>query len=49
MGATAVGWEAAFIRREGNAPMSLGGQPRIIGDDLAAVAEKLIKLLIKDK
>jgi 2-haloacid dehalogenase len=42
LGAVAAGWDAALIVRPGNAPLALGPQPRIIGQDLTVVAASLI-------
>lgn len=42
LGAVAAGWEAALIRRPGNDVLSVGPQPRIVGDDLDDVADQLI-------
>ena len=38
----AVGWQAALILREGNAPLDVGPQPDYIGKDLDAIADQLI-------
>ena len=43
MGAAAAGWETALILRPGNAPLDVGGQPQIVGEELDAVADALIK------
>ncbi|MGH3206995.1 MAG: haloacid dehalogenase type II [Trebonia sp.] len=43
IGAAAAGWQTALILREGNAPLDVGPQPDIIGQDLDAVAEQLVK------
>jgi 2-haloacid dehalogenase len=43
LGAGAVGWQAALILREGNAPLDVGPQPDYIGKDLDAVAGQLIE------
>ncbi|MGH3296084.1 MAG: haloacid dehalogenase type II [Trebonia sp.] len=43
IGAAAAGWQTALILREGNAPLDVGPQPDIIGQDLDAVAKQLIK------
>jgi 2-haloacid dehalogenase len=42
LGAVAAGWDAAMIVRPGNAPLALGPQPRIVGQDLTVVAASLI-------
>jgi 2-haloacid dehalogenase len=42
LGAVAAGWDAALIVRPGNAPLALGPQPRIVGQDLTVVAASLI-------
>lgn len=42
LGAVAAGWDAALIVRPGNAPLPLGPQPRIVGQDLTVVAASLI-------
>ena len=42
LGALAAGWDAALIVRPGNAPLALGPQPRIVGQDLTVVAASLI-------
>ncbi len=42
LGAVAAGWEAALIRRPGNALLSVGPQPQIVGRDLNDVADQLI-------
>ncbi len=42
LGAVAAGWDAALIVRPGNAPLPLGPQPRIVGQDLSVVAASLI-------
>lgn len=43
IGAGAVGWQAALILREGNAPLDVGPQPDYIGKDLDAIADQLIE------
>ena len=43
IGAVAVGWQAALILREGNAPLDVGPQPDYIGKDLDAIADQLIE------
>ena len=43
LGAAAAGWKTAFIARSGNAPLAIGAQPLIRGDDLNVVAEELIQ------
>jgi 2-haloacid dehalogenase len=42
LGAVAVGWEAALIKRVGNDVLGVGPQPQIVGDDLTDVADQLI-------
>jgi len=42
LGAVAAGWDAALILRPRNAPLALGPQPRIVGQDLTVVAGSLI-------
>jgi 2-haloacid dehalogenase len=42
LGAVAVGWEAALVKREGNDLLDVGPQPQIVGDDLNDVADQLI-------
>jgi 2-haloacid dehalogenase len=42
LGATAAGWGAALIKRPGNAVLSVGPQPVIVGEDLADVANQII-------
>jgi 2-haloacid dehalogenase len=42
LGAVAAGWDAALIVRPGNAPLALGPQPRMVGQDLTVVAASLI-------
>jgi 2-haloacid dehalogenase len=42
LGAVAAGWRAALILRPGNAPLDVGPQPDLIGDDLDAIADQLI-------
>jgi 2-haloacid dehalogenase len=42
IGAGVVGWQAALILREGNAPLDVGPQPNYIGRDLDAIADQLI-------
>jgi 2-haloacid dehalogenase len=42
LGAVAVGWEAALIRRAGNALLGVGPQPQFVGDDLYDIANQLI-------
>ena len=44
LGAVAAGWEAALIKRVGNAVLGVGPQPQIVGDDLNDVADQLIAL-----
>jgi 2-haloacid dehalogenase len=43
IGALSAGWQAALIRRAGNAPLDIGPQPNYMGDDLDAVADQLIE------
>ncbi|MEV8061648.1 haloacid dehalogenase type II, partial [Streptomyces antimycoticus] len=43
IGAAAAGWQSALILREGNAPLDVGPQPDYIGQDLDAVADRLIE------
>ena len=43
LGAQAVGWEAALIKRAGNDVLGVGPQPQIIGNDLDYVANQLIE------
>jgi len=43
LGATAAGWNTAFIARPGNAALAVGGQPLIAGPDLDIVAHELIE------
>jgi 2-haloacid dehalogenase len=42
LGAEAAGWEAALIKRVGNAVLGVGPQPQIVGADLNDVADQLI-------
>ena len=42
LGAVAAGWEAALIKRVGNAVLEVGPQPHIVGDDLNDVVDQLI-------
>lgn len=42
IGAKGAGWQAALIRRPGNAPLDVGPQPDYIGDDLEEIADQLI-------
>jgi 2-haloacid dehalogenase len=42
LGAVAVGWEAALVKRVGNDILGVGPQPQIVGDDLNDVADQLI-------
>jgi 2-haloacid dehalogenase len=42
LGAVAVGWEAALIKRVGNDVLGVGPQPQIVGNDLNGVADQLI-------
>ena len=42
LGALAAGWEAALVLRPGNAPLMVGPQPQIIGENLAVIADSLI-------
>ncbi|MFD8035108.1 HAD-IA family hydrolase, partial [Streptomyces sp. NPDC059717] len=43
IGAAAAGWQTALILREGNAPLDVGPQPDLIGQDLDAIADQLIE------
>ncbi|MGB6306911.1 MAG: haloacid dehalogenase type II [Steroidobacteraceae bacterium] len=43
LGASAAGWNTALILRPGNAPLGVGGQPLITGDDLGEVADEILK------
>jgi 2-haloacid dehalogenase len=42
LGAVAAGWGAALIKRPGNAVLSVGPQPSIVGIDLDDIANQLI-------
>jgi len=42
LGAVAAGWQAALVIRPGNAPLAVGPQPHIVGEDLILVAASLI-------
>src|SRR5580658_4645983 len=42
LGAVAVGWKAALIKRVGNDVLGVGPQPQIVGADLDDVADQLI-------
>jgi 2-haloacid dehalogenase len=42
-GAMAAGCHAAFVARSGLIPSPLGQQPDIVGADLAAVADELLR------
>jgi len=42
LGAAAAGWEAALIKRSGNAVLGVGPQPQMVGDNLNDVADQLI-------
>src|SRR5712672_1281853 len=42
LGAVAAGWEAALIKRVGNAVLGVGPQPQIVGDDRNGIASQLI-------
>ena len=42
IGASAAGWQAGLILRQGNAPLDVGPQPDYIGKDLDAIADQLI-------
>jgi 2-haloacid dehalogenase len=42
-GALAAGCAAAFVLRPGKVPSPLGDQPDIVGDDLVAVAERIVE------
>ena len=44
LGAVAAGWDAALIKRLGNAVLGVGPQPQIVGADLNDVATQLITL-----
>jgi 2-haloacid dehalogenase len=41
LGAVAAGWQAALVRRPGNAPLGVGPQPSFVGDDLSAIVDQL--------
>jgi 2-haloacid dehalogenase len=43
LGAVAAGWDAALIRRPGNAVLDVGPQPSIVGRDLDEVAARLVE------
>jgi pimeloyl-ACP methyl ester carboxylesterase len=43
LGAVAAGWGAALIKRPGNAVLSVGPQPSIVGIDLDDIANQLIR------
>jgi 2-haloacid dehalogenase len=43
LGASAAGWQTALILRRGNAALGVGGQPLVTGQDLDAVADKLLE------
>jgi 2-haloacid dehalogenase len=43
IGALAAGWGAALIERPGNKRLSVGPQPAVVGENLADVAEQLIR------
>jgi 2-haloacid dehalogenase len=43
LGAVAAGWQAALVLRAGNAPLDVGPQPTLVGEDLSAVADQLIE------
>ncbi|HEX4151461.1 MAG TPA: haloacid dehalogenase type II [Steroidobacteraceae bacterium] len=42
LGAAAAGMRAALVLRAGNAPLAVGRQPDIIGDDLTSIADALL-------
>jgi 2-haloacid dehalogenase len=42
LGAVAAGWEAALVLRPGNAPLMVGPQAQITGENLAVIADSLI-------
>jgi 2-haloacid dehalogenase len=42
LGAVAAGWDAALVKRVGNDLLSVGPQPRIVGNDLNDIADQLI-------
>ncbi|WP_275555522.1 haloacid dehalogenase type II [Mixta sp. Marseille-Q2659] len=42
IGARAAGWDAALVLRPNNAPLSLGPQPTLIGNDLSEISRQLI-------
>ena len=42
LGATAAGWKAALVTRQGNAPLPFGDQPDIIEKNLLDVATRII-------
>ncbi|MEV5474457.1 HAD family hydrolase [Streptomyces sp. NPDC052207] len=43
IGAAAAGRQTALVLREGNAPLDVGPQPDLIGQDLDAIADQLIE------
>jgi 2-haloacid dehalogenase len=43
LGALKAGWRAAFVARPGKALFPLGPQPEIVGPDLKAVTDALLK------
>jgi 2-haloacid dehalogenase len=42
LGAVAAGWEAALVTRPGNALLSVGPQPQIVGENMTDIARSLI-------
>ena len=42
MGAAAAGWSSALLTRTGNAPISIGRKPDLVGSNLIEVADALI-------
>jgi 2-haloacid dehalogenase len=47
LGASAAGWKTALILRPGNAPLRVGGQPLITGDDLGEVTDEILKRYVR--
>lgn len=43
LGAISAGWKGAMVTRPGNAVLSVGVQPDIVGNDLVVVARKIIE------
>jgi 2-haloacid dehalogenase len=43
IGARAAGWQAGLILRVGNARLDVGPQPNYIGEDLDAIADRLLE------